>query len=158
VYTEQRGRIKQAIAQVAELHDSTNGEVGISKKSNKKFSVTTAEASPTHPALQVDLVSEIKQAQEAADKAKSKREQATMDIQHNANLLSADAKYAWNKIVHKQQHLTPTQTFKAVPRKDPGDFCASHLMTVQFLDIGHDFWQNILAIITKRHNLLNASC
>jgi hypothetical protein len=36
--------------------------------------VTTAEASQADPALQAELVSEIKQAQEAADKAKAKEE------------------------------------------------------------------------------------
>jgi hypothetical protein len=43
-------------------------------------------------------VSEIKQAQEAADKAKAKGEQATVDMfQLYANLLSVNAKYAWKK-------------------------------------------------------------
>ncbi len=42
--------------------------------------MTTAEASPADPALQADLVSEIKQAQEAADKVKAKGEQAAMDM------------------------------------------------------------------------------
>jgi hypothetical protein len=56
---EQRGRIKQAKAQLAELNDSPNGESGTYKKSTKKSNVTTAEASPTDPALQAELVSEI---------------------------------------------------------------------------------------------------
>jgi hypothetical protein len=58
-----------------------------------KSNVTTAEASPAGPALQVDIVSEIKQAQEAADKAKAKGEQAAADMtQLYANLLLVDAK------------------------------------------------------------------
>ncbi len=56
-------RIKQAKAQLAELDDSINGEAGTSKKSTKKSNVTTAEASPADPALQAELMSEIKQAQ-----------------------------------------------------------------------------------------------
>ncbi len=50
-----------------------------------------------------------------------------------ANLLPIDAKYAWNKIVHKQMASDTYMdlwTYKAVPRKDPGDFCPSHLMTL----------------------------
>jgi hypothetical protein len=100
---EQCSVIKQVKAQLAELNDSTGGEAGTSRKSNKKSNVTTAEASPTDPALQTDIVSEIKQAQEATDKAKAKGEQAAVDMfQLYANLLSVNAKYSLNKIVHKQ--------------------------------------------------------
>ncbi len=50
--------------------------------------MTFAEARSTDPALQAGLVSEIKQAQEATDKAQAKGEQATMDMfQLYANLL-----------------------------------------------------------------------
>jgi hypothetical protein len=92
--------------------------------------VTTAEASQADPALQAELVSEINQAQEAADKAKAKGEQTTTDIiQLYVNLLSVDAKYMWNKIIYKRLQVTPIQTSKAAPRKDPVDFRASHLMT-----------------------------
>ncbi len=60
----------------------------------------------------------------------AKGEQAATDMfQLYVNFLSVNTKYAWNKIIHKQTHLTPIQTSKAVPRKDPGGFCASHLMT-----------------------------
>jgi hypothetical protein len=59
-YMEQCGRIKLAKAQLAELDDSTNGEAGTSNESTKKSNVTTAEASQTDSALQVELVSEIK--------------------------------------------------------------------------------------------------
>jgi hypothetical protein len=36
----------------------------------------------------------------------------------------------------------------------------SHLMAsyVGASDIGHDIWKDILGIIAKKHNLLNASC
>jgi hypothetical protein len=56
--------------------------------------VTTTKASPADQALQADIVSEIKQAQEATDKAKDMGEQAAADmIQLYANLLSVNAKY-----------------------------------------------------------------
>jgi hypothetical protein len=61
VYAEQHSVIKQAKAQLAELDDSTGGEAGTSRKSNKKSNVTTSEASSADPALQADLVCEIKQ-------------------------------------------------------------------------------------------------
>ncbi len=64
--------------------------------------MTTTKASPADQALQADIVSEIKQAQEATDKAKDMGEQAAADmIQLYANLLSVNAKYGWNKIIHK---------------------------------------------------------
>jgi hypothetical protein len=58
-YVEHCGRIKQSKAQLAELHDSTDGEAGPFKKSTRKSNVTTAEASPADPALQPELMSEI---------------------------------------------------------------------------------------------------
>ncbi len=71
---EQYGRIQPVKAQLAQLDDFTNGEAGTSKKFKKKSNVvTSAEASSADPALQADLVSEIKHAQEAADKARKRR-------------------------------------------------------------------------------------
>ncbi len=85
--------------------------------------MTTAEASPANPALQAELVSEIKKAQDDADKGKAKGEQATMDgFQLYANLLSVNARYAWNKIVHKQTASDPFTDSKAVPRKTKRTF------------------------------------
>ncbi len=75
--------------------------------------MTTAEARQTDLALQAEYVSEINQAQEAADMVKAKAEQATKDMfQLYANLLSVNAKYTWNKIVHVQttsDHYTDLQ-------------------------------------------------
>jgi hypothetical protein len=48
-------------------------------------------------------MSDLEKAKEATEKVKAKGELAAMDMfQLNANLLSVDAKYPWNKIVHKQ--------------------------------------------------------
>ncbi len=49
-------------------------------KSTNKPKETTAEASQADPALQAELVSEIKQVKEAPDKAKANWEQATVDM------------------------------------------------------------------------------
>jgi hypothetical protein len=70
--------------------------------------MTTAEVSPADPALQADIVSKIKQAQETTDKSKAKGEQvATNLFQLYANLLSVNMKYAWDKIIHKQTASDP---------------------------------------------------
>jgi hypothetical protein len=99
-YVEQRSRIKLAKAQLTKLDDCTNGEAETSRSSTKKSNLTTTEASPTDSALQAELVSEIKQAQEVADKAKAKGEQAAVDMfQLNVHLLSVNAKRAWKEIV-----------------------------------------------------------
>jgi hypothetical protein len=91
VYTEQCSAIKQAKAQLAELDDSTGKEARTSVKSIKKSNATTAEASPADPALLADIISEVKQAQEGADKTKAKGEQAAADMfQLYANLLSVN--------------------------------------------------------------------
>jgi hypothetical protein len=132
VYLEQCGVVKQVKAQLAQLDGSTGGEAGTSKKSIKKSTVTAAEESTADLTMQADYMSEIKQAQEATEKAKAKGEQAAVDImfQLYTNLLSVNAMYAWNKIIHKQMASDPyTDLQKAVQTKNPGDFCKSHLMT-----------------------------
>jgi hypothetical protein len=82
IYTKQHGRIKQVKAQLAQLDNfiDIDEEVWTSRKFTKKSNVTTIEVIPTDPALQADPVSEIKQVQEAADKAKARGEQAAVDM------------------------------------------------------------------------------
>jgi hypothetical protein len=80
VYMELRGVIKQTKAQLAKLDDLTGGEAGTLRKSNKKSNLTIAEASQADTALQADIMAEIKQAQEASDKAKAKGEEASTDM------------------------------------------------------------------------------
>jgi hypothetical protein len=56
----------------------------------------------------------------AKDTAKNKREAAvTKMFQFYANLLSSDAKYAWNKIVREQTEADPYKDLKGVSRKGP---------------------------------------
>jgi hypothetical protein len=57
-----------------------DGEAGPPKKSTKMSNVTSAKVSPADLALQAELVIEIKQAQEATDRAKAKGEQAARDM------------------------------------------------------------------------------
>jgi hypothetical protein len=59
-------------------------------------------------------------------------------IQFYANLLSLDAKYAWNKIVREQTETDPYKDLKDVSRKGPrglsresfDDCIMFHLLTV----------------------------
>jgi hypothetical protein len=63
---------------------------------------------------------------------------ATKMFQFYANLLSLDAKYAWNKIVREQMDMDPYKDLKGVPRKGPrglslesfDDCIMFHLLTV----------------------------
>jgi hypothetical protein len=52
------------------------------------------------PELRAEYQTELEKAKFAAETAKNKKESAAKEIfQFYVNLLSADAKYAWNKIV-----------------------------------------------------------
>ena len=126
-YVELRGKIKSAKAQLATLDESAIGEAGTSRKS-KKTQEAAAANDQVAPALQAEIEAELSSAQEAAVEAKNRAELAANDMfQLYENLLSVDAKYAWNKIVLSRPHQTHIQTSKAVLRKDPGDFRASRL-------------------------------
>jgi hypothetical protein len=85
---EQHDLVKHAKTHLAKLEGTTCEETGSSKKATKKLKETAAAASQADPALQAEYVSDIKQAQEAAEKAKAKGEQATTDMfQLYTNLL-----------------------------------------------------------------------
>ena len=60
------------------------------------------------PALRAEIEAELSSAQEATTEAKNRAEAAANDMfQLYANLLSIDAKYARNKIVHEQTASDP---------------------------------------------------
>ncbi len=103
---------------------------GSSKKSTKKPKETAAVASQADPALQAEYMSDIKQAQEAAEKARVKGEQAAVDIfQLYVTLLSMKAKYKWNKIIHKQTTSDSYTDLQSCSKKGPRGFSQRHLMT-----------------------------
>jgi hypothetical protein len=91
------------------------------------------------PVLRAEIEAELSSAQKAMAEAKGKADQAASDMsQLYANLLSVDAKFEWNKIVHEQ---TTTDTYtdlqgctKKGPRglsHKPFDDCIMfHLLTV----------------------------
>ncbi len=70
---------------------------------------TTVEASDkSSAALRAKTKAELKQALEAVAEATAQRDKAAADMfQLYANLLSVDARYAWNKIVHEQTEADP---------------------------------------------------
>jgi hypothetical protein len=70
-YLEQRKLVKQAKACLAELDRNTSKVTRSSKKSTKKPKETAAAASSADPALRAEYASDIKQAQEATEKAKT---------------------------------------------------------------------------------------
>jgi hypothetical protein len=66
---EQFSLVKQAKAHLAKLDGTTSKGTGSTKKSTKKPKATAAAASQAYSAMQAEYMSNIKQAQEAAEKA-----------------------------------------------------------------------------------------
>jgi hypothetical protein len=72
------------------------------------------------PNLQANFQLDLKKAKEAAENAKTKVESAAMDMfQFYVNLLSVDAKYVWNKIIHEQIQSDPYTDLQGVSKKGP---------------------------------------
>jgi hypothetical protein len=116
-YVEQRNLVKQAKAALAKLDGTTSEGTGSSRKSSKKPKETAATDSQPDPDLQAEYMSGIKQAH-ATEKAKAKAEQAALDMfQLYANLLSINAKYAWNKIVQEQMASDPYTDLQGCSKK-----------------------------------------
>ncbi len=118
-YVKLHGKIKSAKAQLATLDESAIGETGTSKKS-KKTQEAAAANDQVAPALQAEIEVELSSAQEAATEAKNRAEAAANDMfQLYANLLSIDAKYAWDKIVHEQTASDPYTDLQGCTKKGP---------------------------------------
>ncbi len=113
------------------------------RSEKKKAPQKTKEGTALSDAPAPDLHEEYKALYEKAvllkETAKSQKEAAaTKMFQFYANLLSLDAKYAWNKIVREQTEAHPFKDLKGVSRKGPrGLLCESfndcvmfHLLTV----------------------------
>jgi hypothetical protein len=70
--------------------------------------------------LHAETKAELKQATLAAKEATDLRDKAAADMfQLYANLLSVDARYAWNKIVQEQTEANPYQDLQRLNRKGP---------------------------------------
>ncbi len=82
---------------------------------------TTIEASDESSAtLRATIKAELKQALEAVEEATTKCDKAAEDMfQLYANLLSVDARYAWNKIVHEQTKADPYMDLQGLTKRGP---------------------------------------
>jgi hypothetical protein len=116
------------------------GQTGTSQKSNKNSKETTVEASKESSiTLHATIKAELKQALEAAEEATTRRDKAAEDMfQLYANLLSVDARYAWNKIVQEHTTADPYMDLQGLTRKGPRgllrksfeDCVTPHLLTM----------------------------
>jgi hypothetical protein len=138
-YVEQREVAKQAKANMALFTAPTSKGEKASKKASKKpsekasgknrsekekASQKTKEGTVSSDAPVSDLCKEYKALYEKAmfakETTKNKKEAAaTKMFQFYANLLSSDAKYAWNKIVREQTEVDPYKDLNCVSRKGP---------------------------------------
>jgi hypothetical protein len=98
-----------------------------------------AMADASEPNLRVIFQLDLEKAKEAAENAKAKMESVAKDMfQFYGNLLSVDAKYAWNKIVQEQTQSNPYKDLRGVSKKGPrgplsksfNDCIMFHLLTV----------------------------
>ncbi len=110
-----------------------------SKKASKKAKEDLATADAPDPELQAIYQQDLKKAKEATETAKAKEEFAAKEMfRFYGNLLSADAKCAWNKIVKEQTASDPCKDLQDVSKINKGgplhksfdDCMLFHLLTV----------------------------
>jgi hypothetical protein len=100
--------VKKAKAALAEIDGTTSEGAGASRKSSKKHKKAAAITDASEPDLQAIYQLDLKKAKEVTENARAKAELGAKDMfQFHANLLSVDAKYAWNKIVQEQMQSDP---------------------------------------------------
>jgi hypothetical protein len=147
-YVEQRKAAKEAKANMS-LFTTTASEGKKAKKGTEKTSKeasgknrsekekasqkTKEGAAPSNasaPELCKEYKAIYKKAILAKETAKNQKDAAvTKMFQFYANLLSLDAKYAWNKIVREQMDMDTYKDLKGVSRKGSRGLCGSHLTT-----------------------------
>ena len=102
-------------------------ELPRSPRRPKKAQEAAAANNQAAPVLQAEIEAELSSAQEAVAEAKGNADQAASDM--FANLLSVDAKSAWNKIVHKQTATDTYTDLQGCTKKGPEDSHSS-LLTI----------------------------
>ncbi len=96
-----------------------------SQKTKKGAALSNAPA----PELCKEYKAICKKAIFAKETAKNQKDAAaTKMFQFYTNLLSLDAKYAWNKIVREQMEMDLYKDLNGVSKKGPRGLCASHSM------------------------------
>jgi hypothetical protein len=150
-YVERCNVLKQAEATLALLTAPTSkgkkssekvSEKSLKKASEKALQKTkkfAASVDTQAPELRVEYQADYDKAKFNTETAKNKRKAAaTKMFQFYANLLSSDAKYAWNKIVKEQTEADPFKDLQGVSRRGPRRFLREsfddcimfHLLTV----------------------------
>jgi hypothetical protein len=90
------------------------------EKASKKTKEGVALANAPAPELHDEYQALYDKANFVKETAKNKKKAAaTKMFQFYANLLSLDAKYAWNKIVWEQMEADPFKDLQGVSRKGP---------------------------------------
>ncbi len=132
-YFEKRGKVKELKNQLVALKEALAARPQDTKE-------TTVEADDKSSiALRAETKADLKIAVEAIVEATTQRDKAAADMfQLYANLLSVNARYAWNKIVQEQTKANPYQDLQGLTRKGPRgksrksfeDCVMFHLLTV----------------------------
>jgi hypothetical protein len=124
-YSEKRGKVRELKNQLVALKEALAAQPQDLKE-------TTVEAdNKSSTALHAKTKAELKLAVEAVVDAAMKRDKAVEDMfQLYVNLLSVDARYAWNKIVQEQTEADPYTDLQGLTRKGPRECHASLSMTV----------------------------
>jgi len=126
--TEKREKLKELKKQLEALKETLAGQP--QEKTPKETAVEAENDSSA--TLQAETKAELKQALKVTEKATTLRDKAAADMfQLYVNLLSVDARYAWNKIVQEQTEANPYQDLQGLTRKGPREDCVMfHLLTV----------------------------
>jgi hypothetical protein len=120
LYVEQRNLVRQAKATLTEQDEATSKGERTSKKSSKNAKQAAAMADAPDPELCAIYQQDLKKAKEAAEAAKDKEKFAANEMfWFYGNLLSADAKYAWNKIVKEQTVSDPYMNLQGISTNKP---------------------------------------
>jgi hypothetical protein len=125
-YADKRDKVKElkdqlvALREASETPTKTSGQAGTFKKSKNPKETTVEASEEGSAALRAMIKAELKQALEAVEEATTKRDKAAKDMfQLYANLLSINARYAWDKIVHEQTEADPYTDLQGLTRKGP---------------------------------------
>jgi len=134
-YSEKREKVKELKKQLEALKETLKAQP--QEEDPKEIAVEADDESSA--TLHAKTKAELKQAVLAAVEATALRDKAAADMfQLYANLLSVDARYAWNKVVQEQTEADPYQDLQGLTRKGPRgmsrmsfeDCVMFHLLTV----------------------------
>jgi hypothetical protein len=134
IYVQQKELAKQAKTATSELVGVTSEGVEKSKKSSKKAKKAESTADVPDPNMRAMYLQDLKKAKEASEKAKCNMTTTSNKMfQYYANLLSSEAKYAWNKTLTDQTWSDTYVDLQGNSQKGPrGATCQSYEECVMF--------------------------